>query len=192
MLLLQEEYEKKHREEITDEDILAAADAQASKTRDNGRTTKGGIVVKGVHDVAVRFSKCCSPVPGDEIVGFVTRGRGISIHRTDCINVLNITEHDRLRIIDAEWQSFDYDNSGEKYNADIRIYAINRTGLIIDISKILTERKIDVKVMNCRTSKQGVATIDLSFEISGIQELRELKDKLRNVEGVTDIERTTG
>ncbi len=189
---LQEEYDKKHREEITDEDILAVADSQALKKRDNARTTKGGIVVKGVHDVAVRFSRCCSPVPGDEIVGFVTRGRGISIHRNDCINVLNITEHDRLRLIDAEWQRFDYDNSSEKYNADIRIYATNRTGLIVDVSKVLTERKIDVKVMNCRTSKQGVATIDLSFEISGIQELRELKDKLRNIDGVTDIERTTG
>lgn len=189
---LQEEYEKKHREEITDEDILAEnADSDA---KSNGRAdgSKGGIVVKGIHDVAVRFSKCCSPVPGDEIVGFVTRGRGISIHRTDCVNVINVSEIDKSRLIEAEWQKLDFENSGEKYIADIRIYANNRTGLIVDVSKVLTERKIDVKTMNCRTSKQGTATLELGFEISGINALNELTDKLRNVEGVIDIERTTG
>ncbi len=189
---LQEEYDKKHREEVTDEDILAETDSHSADRKENDRTSKGGIIVKGAHDVAVRFSKCCSPVPGDEIVGFVTRGRGISIHRNDCINVLNISEHDRLRLIDAEWQAFDYDNANEKYTADIRIYAVNRTGLIVDVSKVLTERKIDVKTMNCRTSRQGTATLEISFDISGVQELRELKDRLRNIEGVTDIERTTG
>ncbi len=142
--------------------------------------------------MAVRFSKCCNPVPGDEIVGFVTRGRGISIHTTDCINVINMSELDKSRLIDAEWQKLDYENSEERYTTDIKIYANNRTGLIVDISKILTERKIDVKTMNCRTSKAGTATLELSFEISGVDALRELFDKLRNVEGVLDIERTRG
>ncbi len=66
--------------------------------------SKSGIVVRGIHDLAVRFSRCCSPVPGDEIVGFVTRGRGITIHRTDCVNILNLPEIERSRLIDAEWQ----------------------------------------------------------------------------------------
>ena len=188
---LVEEYEKKKREEITDEDILADNSETGIKPRAISKT-KGGIVVKGIHDVAVRFSKCCNPVPGDEIVGFVTRGRGISIHRTDCVNVINISDLDRSRLIDAEWQKLDYENSGEKYFADIRIFANNRTGLIVDISKILTEKKIDVKTMNCRTNKQGTATLELGFEISGVNALKELTEKLRNVEGVLDIERTTG
>ena len=188
---LVEEYEKKKREEITDEDILADNSETGNKPRAISKT-KGGIVVKGIHDVAVRFSKCCNPVPGDEIVGFVTRGRGISIHRTDCVNVINISDLDRSRLIDAEWQKLDYENSGEKYIADIRIFANNRTGLIVDISKILTEKKIDVKTMNCRTNKQGTATLELGFEISGVNALKELTEKLRNVEGVLDIERTTG
>ena len=81
--------------------------------------TKSGIVVKGIHDVAVRFSKCCSPIPGDEIVGFVTRGRGITIHRTDCVNVLNMSEMDRSRLIEAEWQPTDNKGS-EKYMAEIQ------------------------------------------------------------------------
>ena len=69
--------------------------------------SKGGIVVKGIDDVAVRFSKCCSPVPGDEIVGYVTRGRGVSIHRTDCVNIINLSSEERVRLIDAEWQQPD-------------------------------------------------------------------------------------
>ena len=79
--------------------------------------SKGGIVVRGIHDVAVRFSKCCSPIPGDEIVGFVTRGRGITIHRTDCVNILNMSETDRTRLIEAEWQADT--RASEKYMAEL-------------------------------------------------------------------------
>ena len=189
---LLEEYEKKRREEITDEDVLAETEEVAQKTERKKTGSQSGIVVKGIHDVAVRFSKCCSPVPGDEIVGFVTRGRGISIHRTDCVNVINISDFDKSRLIDAEWQKLDYEKSGEKYIADIKLFANNRTGLIVDVSKILTERKIDVKAMNCRTSKQGTATLEISFEVSGVEALQELISKLRNVEGVIDVERTVG
>ena len=82
--------------------------------------------------MAVRFSKCCSPIPGDEIVGFVTRGRGITIHRTDCVNVLNMPEIDRKRLIEAEWQMPDRADS-EKYEAEIQVYANNRTGLLVDL-----------------------------------------------------------
>ena len=185
-----EEYEKKNRENVTDEQVLAEASVEKPKQRATGN--KGGIIVKGIDDVAVRFSKCCSPVPGDEIIGFVTRGRGISIHRTDCVNVINISDLDKTRLIEAEWQHLDYDKTGERYVADIRIYANNRTGLIVDVSKVLTERKIDVKSMNCRTGKNGTATLEVGFEITGVQQLNELISKLRNIEGIIDIERTTG
>ena len=88
-------------------------------------------MVKGIHDVAVRFSKCCSPVPGDEIVGFVTRGRGVSIHRTDCINVINLPEDERVRLIDAEWQQSEGgDDSKERYSTEIQIFANNRIGIL--------------------------------------------------------------
>ena len=187
---LVEEHEKIKREKITDEDVLADNAADKPKARNTG--SKGGIIVKGIDDVAVRFSKCCSPVPGDEIVGFVTRGRGISIHRTDCVNVINVSEYDKVRFIEAEWQKLDFEKTGEKYNADIKIYANNRTGLIVDVSRVLTERKIEVRTMNCRASKQGTATIEIGFEISGIEQLNELIGKLHNIEGIIDIERTTG
>ena len=141
--------------------------------------------------MAVRFSKCCSPIPGDEIVGFVTRGRGITIHRTDCVNILNMSETDRTRLIEAEWQQTDTRVS-EKYMAELQIYANNRTGLLVDLSKIFTERKIDMKNINCRTNKQDKATISVSFEIGSKEELASLVEKIRQVESVLDVERTTG
>lgn len=148
-------------------------------------------MVKGIHDVAVRFSKCCSPIPGDEIVGFVTRGRGITIHRTDCVNVLNMSELDRSRLIEAEWQPDENKNS-EKYMAEIHVYANNRTGLLVDLSKIFTERKIDMRTINSRTSKQEKATITISFEIGSKEELASLVAKIRQVESVIDVKRNTG
>ena len=186
---LVEAYDKENKKNLTDEQVLEAA----SETREKLHIakSKSGIVVKGIHDVAVRFSKCCNPIPGDEIVGFVTRGRGITIHRTDCVNVLNMSETDRTRLIEAEWQQPDTKEK-EKYMAEIQVYANNRTGLLVDLSKIFTERKIDLRSINSRTSKQEKATISMSFEIGSKEELRSLIEKIRQVESVIDVERTTG
>ena len=140
--------------------------------------------------MSVRFSKCCSPVPGDEIVGFVTRGRGISVHRTDCVNMMNLPEVERIRIIDAEWQ--EPDNHQEKYTAEIKIFANNRNGLLADISRALTEKNIDIISMNTRTTKQGLATLQTTFAVESREELNRVIDKVRGIESVIDIERTTG
>ena len=186
---LLEAYERENKKNLTDEQVLeAASDAHEML---HITKNKGGIVVKGIHDVAVRFSKCCSPIPGDEIVGFVTRGRGITIHRTDCVNILNMSEIDRSRLIEAEWQSGD-GKTPEKYMAEISVYANNRTGLLVDLSKIFTERKIDVRSINSRTNKQEKATISMSFEVKSKDELNSLIEKIRQVESVLDVERTTG
>ena len=186
---LQELYEKQHKKEITDEKIIEAAESN-DKVRIS--KSKGGIVVKGIDDVAVRFSKCCSPVPGDEIVGYVTRGRGVSIHRTDCVNIINLSSEERVRLIDAEWQQPEVPDASAKYTAEIKVYGNNRTGLLVDVVRVLTERKIDVASVNTRTSKQGTATISLSFDVQGKQELNQIIEKIRQVESVLDIERTTG
>ena len=186
-----EEYKKDHVVPITDSDVLEnIQDANISKTIP--QKSKSGIVVKGLYDVAVHFSKCCSPVPGDEIVGFVTRGRGVSIHRTDCINIINLSDMDRARLIDAEWQQGASEGSNGLYLAEIKIFGNNRTGLLVDITKIFTERGIDINAINSKTSKQGVATISVSFNTKGKMELQSLVDKIRQVESVIDIERTTG
>ena len=187
---LVEENEKRKKAEVTDNDVLEGIVQQEAKNKDKYKKTRGGIVVKGIHDVAVRFSKCCNPVPGDEIVGFVTRGRGVTIHRTDCVNVINFPENERERLIEAEWEQVD--SSADKYSTEINIFAANRTGLIVDISRIFTEANIDVKFMNSRVNKKGIATINLGFDIHGKDELNRLVEKLRNIEGVTDIARTAG
>ena len=184
-----EAYEKEHKKEITDEKVLEAA-AEAKEKLPIVKKEKGGIVVKGIDDVAVRFAKCCSPIPGDEIVGFVTRGRGVTIHRTDCVNVMNLSEAERVRLIDAEWQGSNL-TSG-LYTAEINVYANNRTGLLVDISRIFTERKIDLTTINSRTSKQGRATISMTFDVHSTEELNSIVEKIRQVESVLDIERTTG
>lgn len=184
---LVETYEKAHKKEITDEQVMeAAAEAKVLPIS----KSKGGIVVQGIHDVTVRFSKCCSPIPGDEIIGFVTRGRGVTIHRTDCINILNLPESERQRLIEAEWQHEEAD--GQIFTVEIYVYANNRTGLLVDLSKIFTERKIDLAAINVRTSKQGTASIDMSFGVHNNEELNSLIEKIRQVESVIDIERSRG
>lgn len=185
---LVEAYEKEHKKEITDEKVLEAV--SEAKEKLPIVKEKGGIIVKGIDDVAVRFAKCCSPIPGDEIVGFVTRGRGVTIHRTDCVNVMNLSESERVRLIDAEWQGSNFANG--LYTAEINVYANNRTGLLVDISKILTEKKIDLTAINSRISKQGTATISMTFDVHSTEELNSLVEKIRQVESVLDIERTTG
>ena len=186
---LLEVYNKDHKAELTDEKVLEAT-AEHKEKLHIGKA-KGGIVVKGIHDVAMRFSKCCNPIPGDEIVGYVTRGRGVTIHRTDCINVMNMSAEDRNRLIDAEWQVPEQETE-ERYMADLNVFAYNRTGLIVDISKIFTERKIDISALNTRTSKQGVATINICFEVKSKEELNSLIEKIRQIDSVKDIERTAG
>ena len=186
---LLETYNKDHKAELTDEKVLEATAEHKDKLHIG--KSKGGIVVKGIHDVAVRFSKCCNPIPGDEIVGYVTRGRGVTIHRTDCINVMNMSAEDRNRLIDAEWQVPAHE-SCERYMADINVFAYNRTGLIVDISKIFSERKIDILALNTRISKQGTATINICFEVRSKEELNSMVEKIRQIESVKDIERTAG
>ena len=192
-----EYYQEDHSIALTDDDVLKIVESGAGNSSSGGNRerhgkahSKSGIVVKGIDDVAVRFSRCCAPVPGDEIVGFVTRGRGISIHRTDCINVVNLSELDRERLLDAEWQTGEC--SERCYMAEIKLYGNNRTGLLVDISKILTERQIDIDSVHSSTSKQGIATITLAVRTKGKDELNSLVEKLRQVESIIDIERTRG
>ena len=186
-----EEYRKDHPIQLTDEDVLNNVPSE-NKDKAVPQKSKSGIIVKGLYDVAVHFSKCCSPVPGDEIVGFVTRGRGVSIHRTDCINIMNLSELEKVRLIDAEWQQGAEQGDNGLYLAEIKIFGNNRTGLLVDITRIFTEREIDISSINSKTSKQGVATISISFNTKGKEELSSLIEKIRQVESVIDIERTTG
>ena len=183
---LVEEHSKELEGNVTEEQIVDKINAPG---RGSG-LPKGGIIVKGIDDVAVRFSKCCAPVPGDEIVGYITRGRGVSIHRTDCINVLCMDEFDRERLIEANWAEGPVQETN-LYSTEIIIYASESTGLVFELSKIFNEENINLTGMNVRTSKQGKATVSVKFEIRSKEQLIKLTSKIRSIEGVIDIERTS-
>lgn len=186
---LLDEYNLEHKKTVTDEQVLESV-AQHTERKPEEKK-KGSIVVRGVDDVAVRFSKCCNPVPGDEIVGFVTRGRGISIHRTDCVNLMSMSEADRSRLIEAEWQEGS-ESSGHKYTTEISIYAYNRKGLLAEVSAIFLELDIDINTLNVSNSKKGRATLNMQFDIVGKAQLKKIIARIRSVEGVIDIERKVG
>lgn len=192
---LQDVYNKKNKRIVSDAQVNEVIESAKEAKQVAGRSpheplkSKSGIIVEGLDDLAVRFSKCCSPVPGDEIVGFVTRGRGVSIHRTDCVNMIHLPLEEKNRLIEAEW-SPEAGESDEAYPVEIVIYCYNRSGVLFDVSRIFTENRIDVKSMNVRTTKQEKATLTIGFEINGVEQLDRLMAKLRTVESVTDIERS--
>ena len=188
---LLERSEKQHKKEMTDEKLVESV-VESKEIEHRRSKNHNAIVVKGLHDLAVRFSKCCSPVPGDEIVGFVTRGRGVSIHRTDCVNIINLSDAERVRLIDAEWQKVENDNPNERFPAEIKIYVYNRTGVLVDVSRVLTEMKIDLNGVNSRKTKQDRATITMSFDVQSKEELSTIIAKIRQVESVIDVERSAG
>ena len=185
-----EEYKKDHVTQMTDADVLETV-AENKMAAANKQRSKSGIVVKGLYDMAVHFSKCCSPVPGDEIIGFVTRGRGVSIHRTDCVNMLNLTDAERVRLIEAEWQAGVDEELGEYYT-EIKIFCNDKPGILVDVSRVFAERDINILGIHSRSSKQGVATIEVSFNTKGRQQIRSLVERLRQIENVIEIQRTTG
>lgn len=185
-------YEKDHPKTLTNEEVLESIKNNA---RHQGRNTqRTGITVNGTNDVEVRFGKCCNPIPGDDIVGFITRGRGVTIHRRDCVNMdFNLlSEEDRNRVIDADWQEEALEGILDNYIAEITIFANERTGLLYDITKVLTEKDILINTLHTNISKKGVATMHLSFRIRSKEDLSRLVDKLGNIEGIIEIERTKG
>ncbi|WP_434564222.1 bifunctional (p)ppGpp synthetase/guanosine-3',5'-bis(diphosphate) 3'-pyrophosphohydrolase [Thermoanaerobacterium thermosaccharolyticum] len=143
-----------------------------------------GVIVKGEDNVMVRFSKCCSPVPGDEIVGYVTKGRGVSIHRKDCPNIKDYV-YDKNRIVEVEWDQ----GKNIAYQADIQIMANDRYGLLTDVTSILADIKISVRAVNARTTKDNVAIINLTLEITSRDQLEKIMNKLKALDGVTDVYR---
>ncbi len=190
---MMDEYEKDHPKILSNEDIIEDIESNSEHRHTHKKTSaKNGIVVHGLHDVSVRFSRCCSPVPGDEIVGYITRGRGISVHRTDCVNLQAMDEEDRGRLIEAEWDMKEQNQSGEKFETEIKIFAYNQKNMLMEITKLFSEENVNLVALSARAGKQGKATYVISFETSGTEELTRMSNKLRGIEGVIDIERTSG
>lgn len=189
---MMELYERNHKKIVTDQQILENINENSEKKVPTSKDGKSGIVVEGVHDLACRFGKCCNPIPGDTIVGYITRGRGVSIHRMDCVNIINLSPEEKSRVIEAEWMHSNKAPENEKYMAQILVYAFNRNGLLADIAKALTEKKIDIISLQTKTSKKGIATMNICFEISGKEELVRIIDKIEAINSVMKVERTSG
>ena len=174
------EYRKEHKEEDLEEKI-----EELAKTRNNKiKPSTSGIVVKGIDNCLVKLSKCCNPLPGDEIIGYITKGRGVSVHRKDCVNVGELFEEEN-RIIDVEW----YEENKLSYNVDIEIYANDRQGLLADIISQIGTTKAKLVAVNAKANKERIAITEITIEIENLDELNKVIRCVRKVDSVYDVTR---
>jgi GTP pyrophosphokinase len=160
--------------------------AVEKKKKDFSQKDQTGVTVEGVDNLLIRFSKCCNPVPGDDIVGFITKGRGISVHRADCINVLSLPPEERARCIDVVW---DEAKQNKSYNADVTIIADDRKGLFSDLSRVCEDMDVHITGVNAKSSKEQVVTITMTLSISNKSQMEKILRSLKNVQGVNDVYR---
>ena len=183
-------YTEDHKRQLSSEEIIQQVQQTSPSIRPRGAA--GSVVVKGVHDVSIRFSKCCNPVPGDDIVGFITRGRGISIHRKDCTNVLNVPDEERDRIIEASWIENVSVKKEEGFLVEIKIFANDRAGLLNELTRVFSERDISILRISSMTSKQGIATLMFGFEVKSREDLNDIIKRLEAVRDVQAVKRSSG
>lgn len=175
-----EEYRKEHETENLEEKL-----EELSKERVvHSKPSSVGVVVEGIDNCLVRLSKCCNPVPGDEIVGFITRGRGVSVHCKDCINMKDLISQDG-RMIDVYW----YDEPRASYSVDIEIYANDRAGLLSDIIKEVGNNKCKLIAVNSKANKERIAMTEITVEVENLEELNKILKNLRKVDSVYEVKR---
>ncbi len=180
-------YVEKNKDKI-DLDKLNKKDSIVDKsTQMRSERHASGVIIRGIDNVKVRLSRCCNPVPGDAIVGFITRGRGVSVHRADCTNIHDLNDTEDERFIEVEW------DNGKKgtFLSEIQIKAIDRPKLLQDITGLYNDARLNATSLNLRINKDKVAVIDITFEINETKQLHDLIKKIKKVEGVLDIYRTT-
>ena len=183
MARLLDEYRKEHEDQDFEEKIEELAKEKPSRVK----PSKTGVVVKGIDNCLVKLSKCCNPLPGDEIIGYITKGRGVSVHRTDCVNVKDLLNEEN-RIIDVYW----FDDVNGYYKVEIEILANDRQGLLKDVIKQVENLKVKLTGMNSKTTKEGIAIIDLSLEIENKEILNKVISSFRSIENVYDVNRKRG
>lgn len=176
---LRDEFLKNHTPPEPIEAVLASKEKRESK-----QTTDNGIIVKGVENCLVRFSRCCNPVPGDAIVGYITRGRGVSVHRADCPNIHAMADFEN-RAIDVRWAQ----SVRSVYSAELAIKAFDRSNLLLEIAGALAELKLNTKAINARTTRDNYDLIDLTVEITERDQLDKLIKKLDKIDNVVEVSR---
>ena len=174
------EYRKEHKEEDLEQKIEELATKRVNKTK----PSNSGVIVRGIDNCLVKLSKCCNPLPGDEIIGYITKGRGVSVHRKDCINVNDLFEEEH-RIIDVEW----FDEEKLSYNVDIEIYANDRTGLLADIIAQIGTTKAKLMAVSAKANKERIAITEVTIEIENLEELNKVIKAIRKVDSVYEVTR---
>ena len=175
------EYRKDHKEEEIEEKLEELSKAKTDK---KAKPSSNGIIVKGIDNCLVKLSKCCNPLPGDEIIGYITKGRGVSVHRKDCVNVKDLLKEEN-RIIDVSW----VEEKQASYNVDIEISANDRSGLLADITKALSAAKANIVGINAKTGKDRIAIIEFTLETKNIDELNSILKAIRKVDSVYEVTR---
>ena len=175
-----EEYRKEHKDADLEDKIEELKNKKVVKNQSNN-----GVVVKGIDNCLVKLSKCCNPLPGDEIIGYITKGRGVSIHRKDCVNVNELLNEEN-RIIDVEW--FD-ENKKTEYTVEIEIFANDRSGLLADIIKEVSVLKTKLIGVNSRANKEKIAITELTIQVENLEELNKAIKALRKVDSVYEVKR---
>lgn len=178
---LLEEYKKGHESEEIEQKI----EELANRKLNIKKVPKSGVIVKGIDNCLVKFSKCCNPVPGDNIIGYITKGRGVSIHRTNCLNLIDLLE-EKERIIDVNWYN---EETKSAYNVEIEVYANDRKGLLADTVKEITNQKINIMGVNTKTNKDRIATIEITLEVKNIEELNQVVKNIKKIDSVFDVKR---
>lgn len=175
-----EEYKKEHEDDTIEEKIQELT----NQKKTNINSSKSGIIVKGIDNCLVKLSKCCNPLPGDEIIGYITKGRGVSVHTTDCINIKELLQ-EKDRIIDVEW----YNEKASSYNVEIAVYSNDRNGLLADIIKTIYDTKTKLIAVNSKPNRERIVITEITVEVENLEILNKAIKAIRKVDSVFEVER---
>ncbi|XZH39750.1 RelA/SpoT family protein [Clostridium perfringens] len=172
--------------QVTEEELNKNIEEQIAKTeRQTKKKQSYGVTVKGLNNIMVRFARCCNPVPGDDIAGYITKGRGVSVHRKDCSNFKAIVEKQREKVVDVSWGT----EKGTEYVAELEVKAEDRMCLLSDVMLVITDSNLSLLSLNAKSGKNGVANINIQVKIDNIEQLKELMKKIRRLQGILDVYR---
>ncbi len=175
-------YKKIHEKDPDDQSLLDTFNTKSSKTK--VKSSEHGIVVEGIDNVKIKLSRCCNPINGDPIIGYITKGRGVSIHRRNCPNVKELLL-DKGRIIDVRWE----DQKNERYNVHIVISAVNRNGLLTDIINVLNDNRVNATGMSAKSTKDGFAYVDVDIQITNKEQMQFIINRMSRVRNVIEVTR---
>ena len=179
---LTEKWRKKRDVEQVSDISNAVAELKSFPTR---KKRESGVRVEGIENLLIRLSRCCNPVPGDEIVGFITKGRGVSVHRKDCPNL--ITDDAKERLIPVEWESGL--NDRKEYNVEIEITGYDRRGVLNEVLQAVNETKTDISAVSGRTDRNKMVTITMSISIVNVSHLQKIVDRIKQIPDLYSVRR---